>query len=78
LVATEHDPFFGGAFGPFGGLGPPFDLTEQQIRALFEEPSEGGFEVAVLKREDRMPLEPNWTKRGCSYFNEATYLLTRK
>ena len=32
----------------------------------------------VLKREDRMPLEPAWRERGCDYFFETTYLLTRK
>jgi|TARA_B100000530_G_scaffold96490_1_gene59615 hypothetical protein len=32
----------------------------------------------VLKREDRMPLEPSWRERGCDYFFETTYLLTRK
>ena len=32
----------------------------------------------VLNREDRMPLEPAWRERGCDYFFETTYLLTRK
>ena len=32
----------------------------------------------MLKREDRMPLEPSWRERGCDYFFETTYLLTRK
>ena len=34
--------------------------------------------TGVLKREDRMPLEPSWRERGCDYFFETTYLLTRK
>ena len=25
-----------------------------------------------------MPLEPSWRERGCDYFFETTYLLTRK
>ena len=32
----------------------------------------------MLKREDRMPEEPAWRERGCDYFFETTYLLTRK
>ena len=28
-------------------------------------------------KEDRMPLEPVWKKRGCAYFFEAAYLITK-
>jgi hypothetical protein len=28
-------------------------------------------------REDRLQVEEVWKKRGATYFNEATYLLTR-
>ena len=68
LVAVEHPPFKNGS------LGPPFNVGPEEVMALFE----GNFEVELLRREDRLPLESVWAKRGCSFFNEATYLLTRK
>jgi len=67
LVAVEHPPFAG------GGLGPPFNVDLEAVKGLFS----GAFEIEVLKHEDRLPLEPVWGERGCTYFNEVTYLLTR-
>jgi len=68
LVAVEHPPFAG------GGLGPPYNLDSDAMNALFSS----AFEIEVLKREDRLSQEPVWIDRGCAYFNEVTYLLTRK
>ena len=68
LVATEHPPFAGGR------LGPPFSVEAAEVERIFA----GAFEIAPLKREDRLPVEPVWVERGCSYFFEATYLLTRR
>ena len=49
-------------------------LISTQVDRLFAE----HFDIEILKREDRMPLEPSWRERGCDYFFETTYLLTRK
>lgn len=68
MVAVEHPPFAG------GGMGPPFNVDADAIKTLFGE----SFDVEVLKREDRLPAEPAWKERGCDYFYEVTYLLTRK
>lgn len=68
MVAVEHPPFTG------GGMGPPFSVDADAIRTLFGD----SFDIEVLKHEDRLPVEPVWAERGCAYFNEVTYLLTRK
>jgi hypothetical protein len=67
--ATQHDPFKNGK------LGPPFSVTEADVSTLFP-PAHYGIEL--LKREDRMPIETVWRDRGCNYFFEATYLITKK
>ena len=68
FVSVEHPPFADGR------LGPPHSIDETELRALFED----HIDVEQLSREDRMPLEPGWAERGCSFFFETTYLLTRK
>ena len=67
--ATQHDPFKNGK------LGPPFSVTEADVPVLFPP---AHYDVELLKREDRMPIETVWRDRGCNYFFEATYLITRK
>lgn len=68
LVTVEHDAFSDGR------LGPPYEVSEEEVRQLFG----GAFEVRLLQREDRMEAEPTWRKRGCTRFSEAAYLLTRR
>ena len=68
LVTVEHDAFSDGR------LGPPFAVSEVQVRELFGE----AFDVELLQREDRIDLEPTWRKRGCTHFSETAYLLTRR
>lgn len=68
-ATTQHDPFKNGK------LGPPFSVTEADVSTLFP-PAHYGIEL--LKREDRMPIETVWRDRGCNYFFEATYLITKK
>lgn len=65
LCAVEHDAF------KDGRLGPPFEVTEMDIRTLFSEE----FDVTPLERDDK-PEE--FADRGCKRFTEAIYLLTRK
>jgi len=67
FVSVEHPPFEGGK------LGPPHSIERAEVDRLFS----ADFDIEVLKREDRMPVEP-WRERGCDYFWETTYLLTRK
>mmetsp|Transcript_19749 Transcript_19749/g.30010 ORF Transcript_19749/g.30010 Transcript_19749/m.30010 type:complete len:384 (+) Transcript_19749:607-1758(+) len=68
LVATEHSPF------KDGRLGPPFNLTKDQVHILFEN----FFSIQAIETEDRFHIDSNWKERGCSYFFESTYLLTRR
>jgi len=68
LVTVEHDPFAN------GNLGPPFEVTEKEVSALFA----GDFEVRLLKREDRYAVDEGMRARGCTRFFECGYLLTRK
>ena len=68
FVSVEHPPFEGGK------LGPPHSIERAEVDRLFA----ADFDIEQLKREDRMPLEPSWRERGCEYFFETTYLLTRK
>ena len=68
FVSVEHPPVEGGK------LGPPHSIERAEVDRLFS----ADFEIEVLKREDRMPVEPAWKERGCDYFFETTYLLTRK
>ena len=48
-------------------------VTSDEVSQLFG----GAFDIEMLKREDRLEAEPAWKARGCTYFNETTYLLTR-
>ena len=68
FVSVEHPPFEGGK------LGPPHSIERAEVDRLF---SADDWEITMLKREDRMPVEPAWHERGCDYFFETTYLLTR-
>ena len=68
FVSVEHPPFEGGK------LGPPHSIERAEVERLFS----ADFDIEQLKREDRMPVEPSWRERGCDYFWETTYLLTRK
>ena len=55
-VAVEHDPFSDGR------LGPPFNVSEVQVRELFGE----DFAVELLQREDRLDLcRKQGAHRGC-------------
>jgi thiopurine S-methyltransferase len=67
LVCTEHPPFAGGS------LGPPHSVLGAEVASLFG----GAFAVELLQVEDRLGQEPSWRDRGCTWFREATYLLTR-
>lgn len=67
LIAVEHDPFK-------SGLGPPFEVTEADVKELYA----AEFEVRLLHREDRMEKEPAWRERGATRFNECAYLLTKR
>lgn len=67
LVTVEHDPFKNGK------LGPPFSISHDDVRRLFPPPH---YQVELLSREDRMPVESVWKQRGCSHFYEASYLIT--
>ena len=68
FVSVEHPPFADGR------LGPPHSIERAEVDRLLSE----HFEIEVLKREDRMPVEPAWRERGCDFFFETTYLLTRR
>ncbi len=68
FVSVEHPPFEGGK------LGPPHSIERAEVDRLFAE----HFDIEVLKREDRMPVELSWRERGCDYFFETTYLLRGK
>mmetsp|Transcript_11449 Transcript_11449/g.15399 ORF Transcript_11449/g.15399 Transcript_11449/m.15399 type:complete len:148 (-) Transcript_11449:62-505(-) len=68
LVTVEHDAFADGR------LGPPFEVTEGEVRTLFG----GSFEIRLLRREDRFHADAGMRARGCTRFNECAYLLTRK
>ncbi len=68
FVSVEHPPFCDGR------LGPPHSIEQAEVDRLFS----ADFDIEVLRREDRMPEEPAWRERGCDYFFETTYLLTRK
>ena len=57
-----------------GKKGPPYSLESSDIQALAGET----WDVELLDSEDRMPLEPSWAERGCNYFFEDIYLLTRR
>ena len=57
-----------------GKLGPPYSLESTDIAALAGE----AWDVKLVGSEDRMPVEPSWGERGCSYFYEDVYLLTRR
>jgi len=68
LVAVEHDAFADGR------LGPPFEVTEADVRALYEDK----FEVQLLLREDRLDKDAGMRARGLTRFHECAYLLTRR
>ena len=68
LVAVEHDAFANGT------MGPPFSLPFDELPVLFPP---ARYTIQLLAKEDRMPLEPVWKKRGCAYFFEAAYLITK-
>ena len=50
-------------------------MTETDVSTLFPP---AHYNVELLKREDRMPIETVWRDRGCNYFYEAVYLITKK
>mmetsp|Transcript_64635 Transcript_64635/g.179242 ORF Transcript_64635/g.179242 Transcript_64635/m.179242 type:complete len:330 (+) Transcript_64635:55-1044(+) len=68
LVTVEHDAFADGR------LGPPFEVAEPEVHALFDD----NFEVRLLLQEDRFHLDAGMRARGCTRFHECTYLLTRR
>eukprot|EP00928_Gymnodinium_smaydae_P048318 TRINITY_DN32296_c0_g1_i1.p1 TRINITY_DN32296_c0_g1~~TRINITY_DN32296_c0_g1_i1.p1 ORF type:complete len:337 (+),score=69.29 TRINITY_DN32296_c0_g1_i1:47-1012(+) len=69
LVATEHQPFKGGK------LGPPFQVTEAEVKALFG----AAFEIRQLCREDTIDRPPGGMReRGIDHFYEVVYLLTKR
>jgi hypothetical protein len=65
---TQHDPFSNGK------LGPPFSVLPDDLDNLFPPPR---YSVELLAKENRMSEEPVWQKRGCNYFFEAVYLVTK-
>jgi thiopurine S-methyltransferase len=67
LSVVEHDKFANGRFGP------PFEVTEPQIRELFEK----DFEIRQLAREEK-PEDSFIKQRGCTRFAEAQYILIRR
>mmetsp|Transcript_74826 Transcript_74826/g.200606 ORF Transcript_74826/g.200606 Transcript_74826/m.200606 type:complete len:310 (-) Transcript_74826:305-1234(-) len=68
LVVVEHPPMQGGK------LGPPFTVTGEEVEALYGK----DYQIELLQREDRMGVEPRWRQAGCDYYNEVTYLLTKR
>merc|ERR1712048_1431675 len=68
LVTVEHDAFADGR------LGPPFEVTEVEVEALFGS----SFSVKLLHREDRLDIDAGMKARGCSRFHECAYLLERR
>eukprot|EP00931_Biecheleriopsis_adriatica_P038824 TRINITY_DN22200_c0_g2_i2.p1 TRINITY_DN22200_c0_g2~~TRINITY_DN22200_c0_g2_i2.p1 ORF type:complete len:314 (+),score=60.73 TRINITY_DN22200_c0_g2_i2:15-956(+) len=68
LVAVEHDAFSDGR------LGPPFEVTEADVRTLFSS----NFEIKLLRREDRIDKDAGMRSRGVTRFHECAYLLTRR
>jgi len=70
LAAVERDATSDGRFGP------PFELTEAQVRKLCGDK----FEVVLLERNDvfALPAEKRWQEMGVTRFHECTYLLTRR
>jgi len=67
LVTVEHDAFADGK------LGPPFEVSEADVRALYGEQ----FDVELLVREDVLEQNPAMRDRGCGYFRECAYLLRK-
>jgi len=67
LEAFEHDPFHNGR------LGPPFEVTEAQLRELCA----GRFEVRPLSRQDALDDMPMMREMGATYFTVCVYLLQR-
>jgi len=54
--------------------GPPFSVTEQEIRQLFEE----NFSVDVLETQEVLDNEPHFRKKGLSSLKENAYFLKKK
>jgi len=67
LQVFEHDPF------EDGRLGPPFEVTEAQLRELCA----GKFDVRPLSRRDALDDIPYMREVGVTYFTECVYLLQR-
>jgi len=68
LVTVEHDTFSNGR------KGPPFEVTEEDVRTLFADT----FSIQLLVKEDRLEQDKGMRDRGVTYFRECVYLLTRK
>lgn len=54
--------------------GPPFSVTESEVRRLFE----AGFEVEVQHADDVLAREPRFRERGLTRLDEKVYLLRRR
>jgi len=67
LVAHEHDPFSDGS------LGPPFEVTEPQLRELCA----GKFDVKWLSTRDELDEVPVMRQAGVTYYRECVYMLQR-
>lgn len=64
LVAMEHDV----------GQGPPFSVTESEVRALYERECS----VTLLEREDVTKDNQRFVDRGATFVYEAAYLIERR
>lgn len=64
LVVVEHDPF------PDGRLGPPFEVTEQDVMRLYSN-------AFTIKQLGRSEVSNDKRRRECTRFEEVIYLLTK-
>jgi thiopurine S-methyltransferase len=64
LIAMEHDL----------GQGPPFSVTEDEVRALYE----GECVVSLIEREDVTRENQRFVDRGATFVREAAYLIERR
>lgn len=64
LVTLEHD----------AGSGPPFEVTAEEVRALYA----GAFEITELADEDVLADNPNLAQKGAARVRERAWKLVRR
>jgi thiopurine S-methyltransferase len=65
LIGFDYEP-------PTGG--PPFSVSEREVRALYSEQ----FEVELLERNSILEQEPRFRERGITALHESAYRLQRR